>query len=142
MANDVYIMSGTTFKGAITFQFNPEGLLLKYDCSEATMSKEQLEWLTEQLPRTLKELKQVLTKAKGAKLQKLPPQTVDFEIFWSKYNEKVRSNKKRSLKIWTKLTKTEQLKAFLFIDQYDRNIPNGVARKYCETYLNAELWNN
>jgi hypothetical protein len=135
-------MSGKSFEGAVTFQFDAQGKLLKYDCSEAKMSQEQFDWFNERLPRTLLELQQVLAKAKSSKLQKLPPQKVDFEIFWDKYNEKVRSSKKKSLKVWNRLNKTEQIRAYLFIDLYEKSILNGIAKKYCETYLNAELWNN
>ena len=68
-------------------------------------------------------------------------QAVTFEMFWLHYDDKIRSSKKRSEKLWTKLPAHEQVKAYYYIPTYNRN--RGTAeKKYCETYLNAELWNN
>lgn len=66
---------------------------------------------------------------------------ITFEMFWNKYNDKLRSSKKRSEKIWSKLDEANQAKAFYFITTYNKNRGNA-EKKYCETYLTAELWNN
>lgn len=68
-------------------------------------------------------------------------QKITFEIFWNKYNDKDRSSKKKSQKIWEKLPEPDQVKAYYHIDRYNRTRGNA-DKKYCETYLNAELWNN
>lgn len=62
-------------------------------------------------------------------------------MFWDKYNDKIRSSKKKSLKIWDKLTSTDQVKAFTYIHTYNRHRGNA-EKKYAETYLGSELWNN
>jgi hypothetical protein len=68
-------------------------------------------------------------------------QQVTFEMFWLKYNDRERSSRKRCLAMWDKFSKDNQVKAYYFIDTYNRN--RGTAeKKYCETYLKSELWNN
>ncbi len=140
--NKTYLWTSASFEGSVMFVFNAEGALLKYDVTEAAMSKIQMQWFTDRLPSTLEELKKVLGKTKNPMLQLLPDEEINFELFWNKYDEKVRSSKKKSQKIWQRLSTGEQKKAYLFITMYDRNIGNGIGKKYCETYLNAELWNN
>jgi hypothetical protein len=68
-------------------------------------------------------------------------QKITFEMFWKKYNDASRSSRKRSLKLWNKLDETNQVKAYYHYDTYNRNRGNA-EKKYCETYLNCELWNN
>jgi hypothetical protein len=137
-----YIWTSETFTGTVTFTFNEASQLVQYDITDAKLTPHQLNWFTERLPRTYPELVEVLKKAKKSKLQLLPPEAITFDAFWNKYDEKLRSSKKRSLKIWNKLSYTEQCKAYLFITTYNRSIASGIAKKYAETYLNAELWNN
>ena len=66
---------------------------------------------------------------------------ITFEMFWDKYNDKLRSSKKRSEKIWNKLKQEDKIKAFYHINTYNKYRGNA-EKKYAETYLNAELWNN
>jgi hypothetical protein len=144
MENKTYIWTSGAFTGSVTFTFNQEGILLQYDITQAQINEEQLKWFTTRLPRTYDELLEVLkkTKDKDGKLQLLPTEIITFDLFWNKYDEKVRSSRKKSRKIWDKLSPNERSKAFLFINTYNRSIAHGIGKKYCETYLNAELWNN
>jgi hypothetical protein len=142
MENKTYIWTSQTFTGSVTFTFNADGILLQYDITQAAISHQQLQWFTNRLPRSYNELVQVLKKAKQSKLQLQPNQPITFDLAWNTYNEKVRSSKKKSLKIWNKLKTNDQVRSYLFIDAYKRSVPDGVAYKYFETYLNAELWNN
>ncbi len=66
---------------------------------------------------------------------------ITFEMLWNKYNDKIRSSKKRSEKLWQKLSVDDRVKAFYYIDVYNKNRGNA-EKKYCNTYLNDELWNN
>lgn len=68
-------------------------------------------------------------------------QKITFEMFWKKYNDASRSSRKRSLKLWEKLDENNQVKAYYYYDTYNRNRGNA-EKKYCETYLSCELWNN
>ncbi len=141
--NKTYIWSSETFTGSVLFTFNPEGKLLKYDNTEATLNDQQLQWFTERMPGTYDELKDVLSRAKHSKLEALPDAEITFDLFWNRYDEKIRSSKKKSLIIWNRIKDNDRRKAYLFIGTYERSIrSSNTAKKYAETYLNAELWNN
>lgn len=66
---------------------------------------------------------------------------ITFNLFWEKYDDKTRSSKKRSDKLWSKLSEEDRMGAYFFIDTYNRN-RGSAEKKYCETYLNAEQWKN
>ena len=83
------------------------------------------------------ELNRVLTG--NSKLVEL---SATFEMFWHRYDDKLNSSKKRSETKWNKMSKIEQQRAYDHIPKYFNNIPYGTRRKFAETYLNAELWNN
>jgi len=68
-------------------------------------------------------------------------QEVTFEMFWNKYNDKQRSSRKRSLKLWEKLSDEDRVMAFYFINTYLR-VKGNAEKKYCETYLAAQQWRN
>ena len=70
--NKTYIWTSGTFTGSVLFTFNDEGLLLRYDVTEANLTGAQLTWFVERLPKTFEELKQVLRTAKQSKLEVLP----------------------------------------------------------------------
>ena len=68
-------------------------------------------------------------------------QQITFEMFWDRYDDKARSSKKKSLHLWNRLTEPDRIKAYYHYPTYNKLRANA-EKKYCETYLNAELWNN
>ncbi len=137
----LYSLTSTAFDGEVLFEFNDAGILQKFDTSAAQLSEQQQLWILKKMPKHLAHVKMILGDSETATLTELK-QDVTFEMFWNRYNEKVRSSKKKAERIWNRLTKTNQVKAFRGIQTYERNIPGGVLKKYAETYLGAELWNN
>jgi hypothetical protein len=137
----LYSLTSTAFDGEVLFEFNDAGILQKFDTSAAQLSEQQQLWILKKMPKHLAHVKMILGDSETATLTELK-QDVTFEMFWNRYNEKVRSSKKKAERIWNRLTKTNQVKAFRGIVAYERNIPGGVLKKYAETYLGAELWNN
>jgi len=69
-------------------------------------------------------------------------QNITFDKFWNRYDDKLNSSKKKTQVKWNKMPAAEQAKAFRYIGKYFASIPSGTRKKYAETYLNAELWNN
>lgn len=136
-----YSLTSTAFEGEVIFTFNDSGLLESFDSSGAELSEKQQLWILRELPRELAEIKRVLGSSTSAALTEIK-QEITFAMFWNRYDEKIKSSKKKSLLKWSRMNKTEQAKAFYFISKYEMNIPQGVAKKYAESYLNAELWNN
>lgn len=137
----VYSLTSVAFEGEVLFTFNDSGLLESFDISGAELSKKQHLWILKELPRELCEIKRVMGSSVSASMTELKKE-ITFEMFWQRYNEKIKSSKKKSLAKWNRMVKTDRAKAFYFISKYEMNIPNGVAKKYAESYLNAELWNN
>ncbi len=136
-----YLMTSTAFEGEVIFKFDEAERLLMYDVTGATLSATQLDWLTNRLPRTLKELKAVLKASKGAKLTEQKQTGATFEQFWEAYDEKKRSSRKKTEARWRKMSQAQRDKALNFIPEYFRLL-QGTYPKYAETYLNHELWNN
>lgn len=69
-------------------------------------------------------------------------ETVTFEMFWDRYDDKARSSKVKTRRVWDRMPEGERVKAYRFINRYKCSIPQGVCMKYATTYLNDQLWNN
>lgn len=67
---------------------------------------------------------------------------VTFEMFWDRYNDKARSSKVKTQRVWDRMPEGERVKAYRYINRYKSSIPQGVCMKYATTYLNDQLWNN
>jgi len=136
-----FLLTSTSFQGEVEFTFNDLDILESFDAKRADLSAVQQLWILRQMPNQLNEVKRVLGDSKTATLTEVIEE-ITFEQFWNRYNEKERSSKKKALTRWSHLSKTDQMKAFKYISRYDQSIPSGVSKKYAETYLNAEQWNN
>jgi len=67
---------------------------------------------------------------------------VTFEMFWNRYNDKARSSRVKTQRVWDKMPEGERVKAYRYINRYKSSIPQGVCMKYATTYLNDQMWNN
>ena len=139
MNTETYIMTSTAFEGEVFFEFNELQLLTKYDLSGAILTETQQVYLLKNMPRDLSELQAFIKSTKTAEIK---PFEITFKTFWDKYDEKLCSSKKKAEAKWNKMPKAEQMKAFKGIAKYVQHLPSGTRKKYTETYLNAELWNN
>jgi hypothetical protein len=136
-----YLLTSTAFSGEVEFTFNDLGMLSSFDASRADLSAKQQEWILKAMPDKLSDVQRVLGDSKTATLTEVK-ETVTFEQFWNRYDEKLRSSKKKTELRWNRMKETDQIKAFKYIQRYEQSIPMGVCKKYAETYLNAEQWNN
>lgn len=137
--NRTFVLTSTGFTGEVVFEFNEHSLLVSYDLKGANLTEKQQVFILKNLPKELNDLQQLVEKSNTAKCEEM---VVDFEKFWHKYNDKVNSSKKKTQAKWNKMTASEQIKAFAYINKYHASIPSGTRIKYAETYLNSELWNN
>ena len=135
-----FLMTSDKFKGEVVFEFT-NNLLTKYDTSSAELDDNQILWLASYFPREIAKIKDFLAPSESAKFTEIK-QEITFEMFWKKYDDKVNSSKKKTQTRWEKMSKNEQLKAHNYIQKYFASLPHGTRKKYAETYLNAELWNN
>lgn len=131
-----------TFEGAIELYYNELGLLERYDVSGATLTEAQQRWSLENIPITsLPNMMDVMKKTNGAVLTEVKVE-VTFELFWNKYDDKQCSSKKKAMIVWKKMSYAQQVKAYDYLNKYFMFMAPGTRKKYAETYLHAELWNN
>lgn len=142
MKTETYLLTSDQFSGDVLFEFDDAGLLVRYDITNAQLSEAQKVFILQKLPRSIDKIKEVMGNSKTAKLTKQAKTGVTFEDFWNRYDDKTTSSKKKTLVIWNRMSQAQRDKAFNHIPAYFRSIPTGVAKKYANTYLNAELWNN
>lgn len=137
-----YSITSEKFAGEITAAFDDRRELVGLDMSGAEMTVKQKNWLLAHKPSTEEKLFEMQRQSKWMKITLIPESIVSFEMFWQRYDDKLNSSKKRTKQKWDKMSKSEKQKAYNFINRYFSSIPQGTRKKYAETYLNAELWNN
>jgi hypothetical protein len=135
-----FLITSPAFTGDIKVQYNDLDMLINCDLQNAQLSQQQHTWFLKRIPTALEDL-QLLIRNSNARMVEVN-QEITFESFWNRYNDKVRSSRKKAEKIWNRLSKANQAKAYVYISTYEASRPKGVEKKYAETYLNAELWNN
>lgn len=136
-----YSLTSTQFKGEVFFSFSDDGNLSQYDARGADLTVEQLAYIGSKMPKHLAHIKRLIENSDTAKLTEITEE-ITFDRFWNRYNDKARSSKKRTQRIWNRMSKAQQRKAYQHIQKYELTLKPGIDRKYAETYLNAELWNN
>lgn len=135
-----YLFTSTKMEGEIELVYADNGFLSSYEM-RAKMTDEQHYWFLRKMPRTLEDLMEYVADKPTITLTELKLE-VTFDMFWNSYNDKLNSSKKRTQKAWERMKKADQVKAYMHIGKYIAHLPPGVRKKYAETYLNAELWNN
>lgn len=131
-------LSNDRLKAGIDVSYNDQGLLVGLQVKE-NLSLKATQWVLGELQCTLDDFLSWV-KTRNATVVEVH-QAISFEMFWKKYNDITRSSKKRTQVKWNKMPEAEQIKAYLYIETYERN-RGSAEKKYAETYLNAELWNN
>lgn len=137
-----YLFTSEKFPGEIELHYDEKGWLTSFDI-RASLGKNQHQWFLTVFPKDLAQLRAIVDDPtnKGVKLVEIN-QDVTFEMFWNVYNDKVNSSKIKARRAWQRMTLGNQVAAFNYISKYLANLPQGVRKKYAETYLHAELWNN
>lgn len=137
-----YSITSEKFAGEFTVVYDDRRELASIDMSQAEMTVKQKNWLLAHKPSTEDKLFEMQRDNKLMKITLIPESIVTFEMFWQRYDDKLNSSKKRTKQKWEKMKESERIKAFNYVGRYFASIPQGTRKKYAETYLNAELWNN
>ncbi|MBR1775041.1 MAG: hypothetical protein IJ759_05900 [Bacteroidales bacterium] len=137
-----YSITSEKLQGEILVTFDENDVLQNIDMSKADMNIGQQTWFFANKPLNEEGLMALKKVSKYIRITLVPEKEVTFDMFWQKYDDKYNSSKKRTKQKWDKMSKSEQTKAYNYINRYFSNIPYGTRKKYAETYLNAELWNN
>jgi hypothetical protein len=134
-----YSITSLAFNGEIIYSFDEKDCFVGMEV-KASLSEAQLRHFFAYMPYTSTELKATIGASQKVTVTDVI-EHITFDMFWSRYNDKERSSKKRSMEKWNKLNAGNQAKAYNHILKYFRTKGNA-EKKYCETYLAAELWNN
>lgn len=126
------------------FEYNDNGLLKELRII-AELRKEQVDFLTSSCstPEGLAALLGAIhTKDSTAYIEEIA-EDLSFERFWEEYNHKV-GKKDRVRKKWEAMPDEEKAKALKYIKKYNFFLAERphMERKYPETYLNCQEWNN
>lgn len=127
------------FGGKVLLKFGEDDLFCGIDFEHSGCSQAQLEWFIARLPKNVNSMNYFATQQMVV-AEVL--ESIDFDAFWDRYDDKARSSKVKTRKVWDKMSRTDQVKAYNYIARYTMNIPSGVCKKYATTYLNDQLWNN
>ena len=137
----IFHITSNIFNGYVELKFNDFEAFVGIDFSESNVTDDQQKWFMTKIPANVhalgifKEHADLLTVTEVV-------QELTFDMFWKRYDDKISSSKKKTLAKWNKMSAAEQAKAYRHIHKYFSSIPSGTRKKYAETYLNAELWNN
>lgn len=136
-----FIITADFFSGEIEFCYSGTGTLVSFNAARATLSEKQHEFIIKRIPHHVSEVDEKLRSISDIHLSEVNT-AITFEAFWNRYNDKIRSSKKKAETKWKRMTQADRNRAYFYLPKYESSIPNGVSRKYAETYLHAELWNN
>ena len=136
-----FILTSNRFSGEVKMKFKDDSnrTFAGIDFSHSAVSEKQQVWFLKHLPSKTGDLQ--FYKSSEIEVNEIIEECT-FQAFWNKYDDILNSSKKKTEAKWNKMKQIEQIKAFKFISVYFANIPPGTRKKYAETYLNSELWNN
>lgn len=133
------IMTSDAIDGQVSFEYNENGYLAAM-IIDAYLTIAQMNFLSANLPWLQTQIESLKNKTKKATFV-VTDREITFDMFWNRYNDKSRSSKKKTETQWDKLSKTDQVKAYMYIPVYLNN-KGAAEKKYATTYLSDELWNN
>lgn len=133
-----FVITGT-YHGTVHVAYSTSGLLQLIDISAAQLTPKQSIYLFQNVPFELDDLQQFCTHAKLNVVEQEVELT--FDMFYEAYN--VKEGRKKAEAVWAKLSRPEQLKAYLYIEQMNRKKKlSGEALPYPATYLHQARWND
>lgn len=124
------------------FDYNNEGYLLNYTLTPGRFEQVHFDFLFKRFPKNLVMMKAWMEEKFPNVTFKIIEEDLSFDAFYNKYAHKV-SKRSVAEKVWKNMPDTERAKAIAFIPIYQQHLlKTNVNKKYPETYLNSEMWNN
>lgn len=139
MSNRVFLVTTAAAPEGVQYTYTEDGLFVGVEIKQANMAAGTRQSIINKLQLSLNECLSYF-KTRACTVVELQ-QEITFAMFWDKYSDKQRSSRKRTEKLWNKLSEADHVKAFYYIETYNRHRGNA-EKKYAETYLSDELWNN
>ncbi|WP_107039939.1 hypothetical protein [Brumimicrobium mesophilum] len=136
-----YLIKFPKHEATAMVEYDINGMLVKYELEPGAFGKEQFDFLAKVFPYSLNRLEKGLKSLKMIDVRELK-EDISFDAFYDKYAHKV-SKRSKAENIWKRMPDLEKAKAIRHIDLYEtQRLKTGVNKKYPETYLNSEIWNN
>ena len=139
-----YYMTSQSFEGEIEFHFDHMDLLasIVFNAGLKDFHYNFIFFYKPYNVELMEAMIEAIKKSKNNSVFTKQTKELTFEDFYNKYDEKALSSKKKTQIRWNNMKKATQIKAFMYINKYFQNLPSGVRKKYAETYLNSEIWEN
>lgn len=134
-------MTSQAFAGEAKAIYGEDHKLILIDLQGCDMDERQIEYFKRNIPVwQLPDMSKAFPESKLTIIEE--SYQVTFEEFWSAY--KVKHNRLRAEKLWNKLSKADQAKAFSRLKAYDRylQINNWRNKAEPDTYLKNRYWEN
>ncbi|MBN9293764.1 MAG: hypothetical protein J0G96_07285 [Flavobacteriia bacterium] len=137
-----YLIDFPSQKASALFEYNSEGLLIKYELTPGVFESEHYCFLASKFPFNTKNIESwQQSKMRNVIIRQIA-EDLSFERFYELYDQKF-GKKQRAKAIWDSLSDIEKAKAIAFIPKYNQHLAQtGFAKKNAETYLNQQIWNN
>ena len=135
-----FIITTDKYTGAAELWYQPDGSLTHIIMADCGMNAKQRQVFKDKAPVLADGIEAF---AKGLNLTVVEADfEATFDMFWAAYQKKI--NKARCLPLWTKLTKTDQVKAWAGIKSYDKYLKRESWRGKAdpENYLRNKMWEN
>ena len=134
------LLSSPQFSGEIEVLYDENLVLSVIDMSRSSLTETQIEYLVKKIPASYNNdfLKAFGTTRLSVTEEKF---TITFEMFYEAYN--LKRNAARCVKVWDRLSKSDQIKAFYGVKIYLRYLANETYRRSQadpETYLSKRYW--
>jgi hypothetical protein len=137
-----YIVTSSKFSGEIQLLYGPDGRLLVIDFLHCDLNDVQIDYFKRHVPISYTEdtFKSSFGKSELSVIRE--GFRVEFEQFWDRYNQK--HNRERCLKLWSKLSEAEKVKAYYGLVAYERHLSLNTWKSKADpdTYLRNKLWQN
>lgn len=136
------LISSANFEGEVILVYM-DGKLAIANYTEAEISEKQIRYLQDKTPINYVSEEQLHSIYKANDLTIIESDfTVSFQDWWTLYKKKI--NKDRALKIWNKLSQSDQAKVFFNTRKYNRYLQLNQWREKADpdTYLRNRMYLN
>lgn len=135
----LFLITSPRYNGSAEVLYTETGVLCKIDCMQTDMDAATINAFKKCVACHIEKL----TEGFGSDTIVVEGNyEVSFEMFWKAYNKKI--NKFRCIKLWEKMEKTMQVRAYFGVSEYAKYLKKESWRTKAdpETYLRNQYWDN
>jgi len=136
-----YLIELTRQSSSFIIEYDENGVCSSVKADYGSISPEALCFFWRNVPYSEAHI-QIFRTYPNTRITELQ-EDLSFDRFWREYNHKL-GKKKVCERIWENMPEIERAKAIKYITQYNQFLIQrpGIEKKYPETYLRNEQWNN